>query len=247
MSGSDNPVKTLYNALAPFYTKIVAMDDNEIATVLSKLPRTPGRALDLGCGVGRLAVPLARAGWSIRGFDLSPGMLAEAGAYAREMEVVDRVSWTLADFSDPANLLDGPVDLVLAIGSLFHVTDDAVLARLLDAIAARLRPGGLFVMDMETDQSAWVSEPDLHDVAGDGGTLRIRKNGAAVERVGRTWVDLTVEREGVPAATVRMQTRWAEEEEFRARLGDAGFEVLEAQPDWGAAGESGLLYTARRL
>lgn len=247
MSVAKNPLEALYNALAPFYREIVAMDHKEIATVLSKLPKTPGRALDLGCGVGRLAVPLAKVGWSIWGVDLSPGMLAEADACARKMGVADRVNWSMADFSDLTILPEGPFDLVLAIGSLFHVTDDAVLARILDAIAARLRPSGIFVVDMETEKSAWVSEPELHEVAREGGTLRIRKNGAAVERIGRTSVDLTVEREGVPEATIRMQTRWSKEEEFRARLADAGFEVLEAQPDWGAAGESGVLYTARRL
>ncbi len=41
------------------------------------------RALDLGCGAGRNAVPLASLGWTIVGLDLSGPMLGAAAARAR--------------------------------------------------------------------------------------------------------------------------------------------------------------------
>jgi ubiquinone/menaquinone biosynthesis C-methylase UbiE len=42
------------------------------------------RALDLGCGAGRNAVPLARPGWTVVGTDLSWPMLCAASKRARE-------------------------------------------------------------------------------------------------------------------------------------------------------------------
>ena len=42
-----------------------------------------GRALDLGCGAGRNAVPLARMGWDVVGIDLSRPMRDAGGAAAR--------------------------------------------------------------------------------------------------------------------------------------------------------------------
>src|SRR5262249_14599104 len=40
----------------------------------------PGRLLDIGCGAGRNAVPLARTGWRVVGTDLSGAMLTAAAA-----------------------------------------------------------------------------------------------------------------------------------------------------------------------
>jgi SAM-dependent methyltransferase len=41
--------------------------------------RPRGRLLDIGCGAGRNALPLAEAGWRVVGSDLSSAMLAAAG------------------------------------------------------------------------------------------------------------------------------------------------------------------------
>ena len=55
--------------------------------------RRAGRArvLDLGCGAGRNAVPLARLGWDVVGIDLSIPMLSAAMQRAREEGVAARV------------------------------------------------------------------------------------------------------------------------------------------------------------
>jgi 2-polyprenyl-3-methyl-5-hydroxy-6-metoxy-1,4-benzoquinol methylase len=48
----------------------------------------PGRVLDLGCGPGRNAVWLAKAGFSVDAIDLSP----EALAWARERAEADEAA-----------------------------------------------------------------------------------------------------------------------------------------------------------
>jgi SAM-dependent methyltransferase len=75
------------------------------------------RALDLGCGAGRNAVPLARGGWDVVGTDLSWPMLVAAAERAREDRVQDRVSLLLAPMNrTPA--ADEAFDLVIAHGIL---------------------------------------------------------------------------------------------------------------------------------
>src|SRR5213080_3462579 len=43
----------------------------------------PGRLIDLGCGTGRLLIPLAQRGYRVLGVDLSAEMLTVAAAQAR--------------------------------------------------------------------------------------------------------------------------------------------------------------------
>ena len=71
--------------------------------------------LDLGCGAGRNAVPLARLGWTVVGTDLSWPMLGAAAARRREDRLDDRLHLVLAPMeSIPAR--DRSFDLVIAHG-----------------------------------------------------------------------------------------------------------------------------------
>lgn len=59
-------------------------NDNLMRFAAAELPRSrSARLLDLGCGAGRNAVPLARPGWDVVGIDLSWPMLSAAARVAR--------------------------------------------------------------------------------------------------------------------------------------------------------------------
>ena len=93
--------------------------------------------VDLGCGGGLLAVPLARAGAHVVGLDLAPKALRAAAAQQSE-----RLLAAQADLAE-LPLAERSADLVLLADVLEHVDDPAAVV----AQAARvLRPGGaLFV------------------------------------------------------------------------------------------------------
>ena len=73
------------------------------------------RALDLGCGAGRNAIPLARMGWDVLGLDLSWPMLAAAAARAGDQTLAGRVRLCLAPMHD-LPVRSRSVDLVIAHG-----------------------------------------------------------------------------------------------------------------------------------
>jgi ubiquinone/menaquinone biosynthesis C-methylase UbiE len=58
--------------------------DGDVEFYLAQARRTGGPVLDVGCGTGRIAVPLAQAGIEVTGIDRAPGMIAIARAKQRE-------------------------------------------------------------------------------------------------------------------------------------------------------------------
>lgn len=105
-----------------------------LAAELDALP--PGRALDLACGAGRIAVRLAERGWRVTGIDISQVAIARARALAAARGVA--VEWVVADvLTHP--LPDAAYDLVLV--AYLHLPPPE-RAALLRRVAAALAPGG---------------------------------------------------------------------------------------------------------
>jgi ubiquinone/menaquinone biosynthesis C-methylase UbiE len=81
----------------------------------SRGQRTRPRALDIGCGAARNAVPLAELGWDVLGLDLSWPMVSAAGQRAAEAGMSDRLGLALAPM-DAIPVRDRSIDLVIAHG-----------------------------------------------------------------------------------------------------------------------------------
>jgi SAM-dependent methyltransferase len=103
-----------------------------------------GTVLDLGCGAGRNAVPLAQLGWTVVGIDLSWPMLA-AAAPRRRADDAERLHLLLAPM-DALPVRDRSVDVVVAHG-IWNLARSASHFRRAVGEASRVaKPGaGLFV------------------------------------------------------------------------------------------------------
>lgn len=103
--------------------------------------------LDLACGTGTVALALASRGWTVYGVDASASMLAQARRKAEEAEQTLMLSQQdMRSFTLPV-----PVDLVTCLFdslNYLHRVDD--LEQTFSRVAAHLKPGGLFVCDMNT-------------------------------------------------------------------------------------------------
>jgi SAM-dependent methyltransferase len=117
------------------------------------------RALDLGCGAGRNALPLARLGWRVVGTDLSWPMICAAARRTREDRLDDRLHLVLAPMeSIPAK--DRMFDLVIAHGIWNLARSAAQFRRALGEAARVAKPGaGLFVFTFSRNTLPPQTEP----------------------------------------------------------------------------------------
>lgn len=108
-----------------------------------------GSALDFGCGVGRLTVPLSRHFTQVVGLDVAPAMLNEAQRSARCLEV-QNVRWLLAD--DALSAID-PMhfDFMLSFIVFQHIPE-ARGQKILKRLLQRLAPGGIGVFHFKYAQ-----------------------------------------------------------------------------------------------
>jgi SAM-dependent methyltransferase len=107
----------------------------------TELARSRGpRLLDIGCGAGRNAMPLAQLGWDVLGIDLSWPMLEAAAGRARGAAAAGRLHLALADM-DRLPVRDDSVDCVVAHG-IWNLAPSAALFRRAVADAARVARAG---------------------------------------------------------------------------------------------------------
>jgi 2-polyprenyl-3-methyl-5-hydroxy-6-metoxy-1,4-benzoquinol methylase len=94
----------------------------------------PKRALDFGCGVGRLLIPLSKLCEEVVGIDVSDSMLAKAD---EEFKKRDIHNFQLIKSDDDLSLLNGKFDFIHSYIVLQHIPvkrGEKILVRLLDCL-----------------------------------------------------------------------------------------------------------------
>jgi 2-polyprenyl-3-methyl-5-hydroxy-6-metoxy-1,4-benzoquinol methylase len=125
-----------------------AAGEDLVATVLGTVTQQlepgfrPARALDFGCGVGRLTLPLARRCEHVVGVDVSPSMLDEARANASRAGLTN-TEFVLSD--DELSRVHGSFDLVVSFIVMQHVATGRGGA-ITRQLASRLADGGVGVI-----------------------------------------------------------------------------------------------------
>jgi SAM-dependent methyltransferase len=217
----DERVAASYDASAAEMFDPAAVDP-----VIDLLVETAGggRALELGIGTGRIALPLAQRGVPVHGIELSKAMVARLRAKPGGKDI----GVTIGDFA--TTTVDGTFSVAyLVFNTIMNLTTQAAQVACFRNVAAHLEPGGGFVIEVgvpelqrlppgETIRAFHVSETrwglDEYDVAMQGLTSHHFE-----------MVDGTLQRLSVP-----FRYAWPSELDLMAEL--AGMRLRERWSGW---------------
>ena len=168
--------------------------EQEVGFLLDLIgPGEGRRLLDVGCGPGRLAVPLAKAGWSVTGIDISQGFLDIAAEEARSAGV----AMSLFQVDARQMPFDDEFDVVLSICQggfgLMGKDDDLILKRMMESV----RPGGLVLVSAFSAYFAAREQRDAH-LDADAGVVHevmVVKDPDGVEHSFDAWTSVYTPRE----------------------------------------------------
>ncbi|MEY4226369.1 MAG: hypothetical protein RL190_1126 [Actinomycetota bacterium] len=212
------------------YEPIADIYDAWCLEVVEDIPHYVGMAqgaeapiVELAAGSGRIAVPLAEAGYDVIAVDPSDAMRAHLRANAERAGVLGRIDIRAGDLLDPG--IEGTFDRVLIpFRSLLHLRDDHERRTALRAARALLVEGGYLAFD--------VFAPTPEDIDATQGRWHHRDSGAR-ERAdwhrpdGTTHVE--VEMRG---RTTTLVLHPIPADRWLALVAEAGFEVMTAWGDF---------------
>jgi SAM-dependent methyltransferase len=147
-----------WDAYAPFYDweNARTMGRRDVTFWQGLARRADGPVLELGCGTGRLAVPVGRVASGLVGIDRSQPMLARARQRVRRARIGGRVRLVRGDIRRLPFPRPSPFGLVMApYGMLQSLLRESDLRKTLEAVAAVLRPGALLGVDLVADLPSW--------------------------------------------------------------------------------------------
>ena len=158
-----------WDEYAPFYDweNALTLGRRDLGFWKHLIAREDTRTLELGCGTGRLLVPIARSGADVVGVDRSAAMLERASGRSRRLPRRCRPLLVRSDIRS-LPFATGSFGVVMApYGVLQSLLSDAALSTTLGEAARVVAPGGVFGIDLVPDLPRWAE-------SGPGVTLRGR-------------------------------------------------------------------------
>lgn len=159
---SDPFIAEIYDHIPPY------QDRPDIDFYLEMAQESGGPVLELGCGTGRICIPIARAGIEIVGLDLSDHMLDVCrGKLAEEPQAVqDRVQLIQGDMQDFN--LDQDFSLIIKpFRSFQHLLTVRDQLSCLNAVRSHLAAEGTFILDIFNPAIDRLTEDNLGEEFGE--------------------------------------------------------------------------------
>ncbi len=218
-------VETYGERIAHIYDDWYPLPEAPSIDLLCELSRN-GRALELGIGTGRVALPLRERGTRISGVDASPAMVEKL----RRKPGGTDIPVTIGDFSEVP--VEGSFELIYVLfNTFFALMTQDLQQQCLRNVARHLSKTGVFLIEVfvpdlgRFDRGQTVRVVDVRDNAV---RLEASRHDAAAQQVVSQHVLLT--EQGIRLYPVTVRYVWPAELDIMART--AGMELANRWCDW---------------
>ena len=179
--------------------------------------------LEVGCGTGSVTQRLGQRGYQVTGVDASPAMLAKA----REKLGLS-VQLLQARLPDPALPDLGPYDAAICCFDVVnYFVDEGQLARVFAQVRSALRPGGMFIFDVNTQYKleTLFGDRSFGDDLGDFAYVQKARYDPVRHRCELLLTFFLLEGEMYRRVVEHHVQRWFSDAEVYAAVAHSGFEV----------------------
>lgn len=136
------------------------------ARLIDAMANRGSRILDAGCGTGRVAAALARAGHRVLGVDVDGALIKAGHRHYPDLELTE------LDLLEVSPAI-GTFELIVSAGNVMVYLKPGTERDVLAALASVLDPGGRAVFGFATDRDYTIAQLDV-DAAGVDWTLEAR-------------------------------------------------------------------------
>lgn len=211
--------------IAGVYDDWYAEYDDAALVTLRELAQG-GRALELGIGTGRIALPLQRSGVAVDGIDASEAMIA----ILRSKPSGDQIPVVLGNFADVA--VEGQYALVYVVFNTFFAlwTQEEQL-RCFRNVAQHLNPQGSFVVEaFVPDLSRFSGRQAVRTVSMNENEVRLDASQLDPVNQQITSQHVVLTEQGIRLYPVKLRYVWPAELDLMARL--AGLRLRQRWGNW---------------
>lgn len=206
-------------------------------SLLPKLAsQASGPVLELGCGTGRVTIPLAQQGFDMTGLDITPHMLEHAQNKAKRLPI----QWICDDVR--SFHLETQFSLIYTYGAVFqHLLTRVDQEAMLASAYKHLAPGGKFVIDVGFKQpKSMITAPEPEEWYSfiDNQGRKVQVSGTDhydhlrqiwYQSLYRHWPETDGQNQAQPE---RLALRYIMPQEMEVLLFYNGFKVLSRYGDW---------------
>ena len=217
--------ETYGESVAGVYDEWHSEYDSHAIDALAELAQG-GRALELGIGTGRIALPLSAKGIEVHGIDAANSMISRLQAKPGS----DRITVTQGNFADVP--VTGKFELVyIVFNTFFALSSQDEQVRCFRNVAAHLSPGGCFVIEAFVPDVTRFSGGPVNwatKVTTDEVQLDVGQHDAATQRVVSQKV--VIKNGAVQMYPLEIRYAWPSELDLMAQL--AGLRLRERWSSW---------------
>ena len=189
--------------------------------------------LEVGCGEGGHAIPLAKRGYNVVGFDLSEAMIRSAKQKSKNIANLNLRVMDMCDFQ-----LDDKFDACIAMFAVMgYITRNSDIIKVLNNIRRHLKPNGIFIFDVWNGLAVMRLLPEQRIKEVENDKIKITRfaipNLRAFEHICEVDYKLIILNKGnntFDEINEKHVVRFYFPQEIKYYLENAGFEVLKICP-----------------